>query len=169
MIDIHFRVEGRAGRITLNRPAALNALTYEMALGIEGAIDEWRSADIDHHFAGATLGDIESSLQSDASEFAIETLEVLSQRAPLAMACRMEIIRRLRGVDSIQPALEQEFRFTHRAVAQGDFIEGIRAAIIDKDRSPKWVHRAIGDLTNADVDEMLAPLGADALTWEEMT
>jgi enoyl-CoA hydratase len=42
MSDIHIRGEGRAGRITLTRPQALNALTYEMVRAIEEAIDGWR-------------------------------------------------------------------------------------------------------------------------------
>ena len=41
MSDVLIRREGRAGRITLNRPKALNALTYEMLTGIERALDSW--------------------------------------------------------------------------------------------------------------------------------
>jgi enoyl-CoA hydratase len=37
--------EGRAGRITLNRPQALNALTYDMCTRIEAALDAWASDD----------------------------------------------------------------------------------------------------------------------------
>jgi enoyl-CoA hydratase/carnithine racemase len=40
--DILIRVEGRAGRITLNRPQALNALTRDMVLAIHRALDAWR-------------------------------------------------------------------------------------------------------------------------------
>ena len=36
---------GRAGRITMNNPKALNALTYEMSLGLEDAMDAWRGDD----------------------------------------------------------------------------------------------------------------------------
>ena len=39
MTDISIRIEGRAGRITLQRPKALNALTYDMVLAIETALD----------------------------------------------------------------------------------------------------------------------------------
>ncbi len=42
MTDISIRITGRAGRITLNRPKALNAMTYEMCLAIEDAFDRWR-------------------------------------------------------------------------------------------------------------------------------
>lgn len=40
--DILIRKAGRAGRITLNRPQALNALSHAMALGVEAALDAWR-------------------------------------------------------------------------------------------------------------------------------
>ncbi len=125
--------------------------------------------EIDKHFAGATLGDIERSLLSEDSAFTRATLKALRRNAPLAMGCSVQIVRRLRSAGSIRQALDQEYRFTHRAVAQGDFIEGIRAAIIDKDRSPKWAHAAIADLTAAEVTAMLMPLGADALIWEDST
>jgi len=42
MNDIRTRIEGRAGRITFSRPAALNALSHPMALAIEAALDAWR-------------------------------------------------------------------------------------------------------------------------------
>ncbi|MBP7001251.1 enoyl-CoA hydratase/isomerase family protein [Amaricoccus sp.] len=40
--DVLIGKEGRAGRITMNRPKALNALTHEMDLVIERALEEWR-------------------------------------------------------------------------------------------------------------------------------
>lgn len=42
MSDVIVRVEGVAGRITLNRPQALNALTHAMVREIHRALDEWR-------------------------------------------------------------------------------------------------------------------------------
>ncbi|MGA1614301.1 MAG: enoyl-CoA hydratase/isomerase family protein, partial [Lutimaribacter sp.] len=41
MSDILIRSSGHAGRITLNRPQALNALTYEMAMQIDAALQAW--------------------------------------------------------------------------------------------------------------------------------
>ena len=41
MNEILVRKEGRAGRITLQRPKALNALTEGMLKAIEAALDEW--------------------------------------------------------------------------------------------------------------------------------
>ena len=41
MSDIDVRVTGRAGRITFTRPAALNAMTYEMCMAIDAAMRAW--------------------------------------------------------------------------------------------------------------------------------
>jgi hypothetical protein len=45
MTDLHIRREGRAGRITLDRPQALNALSYEMCREIDAALRRWASDD----------------------------------------------------------------------------------------------------------------------------
>ena len=62
-----------------------------------------------------------------------------------------------------------EYRFTFRAMEHGDFLEGIRAAIIDKDRRPNWRHAGPEDVTPLEVARMLMPLGADRLSFEETT
>ncbi len=82
------------------------------------------------------------------------------------MGCTLEIIHRVRGIDSIRPALEQEYRFTYRAMQDGDFLEGIRAQIIDKDRNPRWKHD-LNTLPAAAVSQMLMPLGEAKLTFEK--
>jgi enoyl-CoA hydratase/carnithine racemase len=41
MTGVRIRVEGRAGRVTLARPEALNALNYEMVRAIDGALTGW--------------------------------------------------------------------------------------------------------------------------------
>jgi enoyl-CoA hydratase len=64
-------------------------------------------------------------------------------------------------------ALELEYRFTYRSMEHGDFIEGIRAAIIDKDRNPRWRHDSAEAVSVMEVSKMLMPLGAQALTFEE--
>ncbi|MGC9368723.1 MAG: enoyl-CoA hydratase/isomerase family protein [Paracoccaceae bacterium] len=122
---------------------------------------------INTHFGGETFGDILRALKNDDSDFATETLKVLGRNSPLSMACTVEMLHRLRGTDDIRRALELEYRFTHRAMEQADFLEGIRAAIIDKDRNPKWQHASLDDVAAIEVTRMLLPLGADALKLEE--
>ena len=79
------------------------------------------------------------------------------------------MIRRLRGHASMRAALALEYRFTFRSMEHADFLEGIRAAIIDKDRNPRWRHPGPEAVTAEEVDRMLAPLGRDELTFGEET
>ena len=132
----------------------------------EGTLPGWQ-AEIDAHFGADTLGDILRGLPKDPGPAMTEALKAVKRNAPLAMACCIQIVRRVRGAPGIARALDQEFRYTFRSVAQGDFIEGIRAAIIDRDRRPRWAHTHWTDLKDAEVTQMLLPLGRDALQLEE--
>jgi enoyl-CoA hydratase len=96
--------------------------------------------EIDRHFASHDLATILASLQADGSAFAQEALAALGRNSPLAVACTLEMLHRLGPTPGIAEALAMEFRFTSRAMEHGDFLEGIRAAIIDKDRTPRWRH-----------------------------
>ena len=79
------------------------------------------------------------------------------------MACALHIIDHNRGSSGgLHEALNWEYRFTARSMEFGDFIEGIRAAIIDKDRNPNWKHAITGVPTDA-IERMLAPLGKNEL------
>ncbi len=86
-----------------------------------------------------------------------DAAKALDRNAPLSMACTLEILARVRAAPTMANALGQEYRFTARAMEHGDFLEGIRAAIIDKDRNPRWKH-VLGGVTEAQVHAMLAPL-----------
>ena len=48
-----------------------------------------------------------------------------------------------------------------------DFYEGIRALIIDKDKSPSWRHESARDVRLAEVTAMLMPLGKNTLSLED--
>ncbi|WP_298290776.1 enoyl-CoA hydratase/isomerase family protein [uncultured Litoreibacter sp.] len=125
--------------------------------------------DIDTHFKGEDLGDIQRNLRAASDPFAEQALKAITRNAPLAMACTLQIVRRLRSATSIRQALDMEFRYTYRAMEQGDFIEGIRAAIIDRDRQPNWAHAAPDQVPPVDVANMLKPLKDAALNWENMS
>ncbi len=96
---------------------------------------------IDRLFSAPDLTGVLTALRSDTGDFAGDTLKAMGRTSPLSMACTIEILNRLqKGPMTIRTALELEYRFTYRAMEHGDFLEGIRAAIIDKDRAPRWKH-----------------------------
>lgn len=123
-------------------------------------------SDINEHFGGETLRDILNSLDHGSGEWAAKTRAHLDRLCPISMACTVELVHRARGLDGIDQALRQEYRFGHRIVEKGDLQEGIRATIIDKDKSPKWRHARPEDVTPAEVSAMLRPLGDDELKLE---
>ncbi|MEP2531013.1 enoyl-CoA hydratase/isomerase family protein [Shimia sp.] len=125
-----------------------------------------QASNIDASFGGESLRDIVNALRVGTSDFAAESLKKLSRNSPLAMGCALEIIHRARAADNFRTALDREYRFTYRAMEHGDFLEGIRAQIIDKDRNPQWKH-AIDALPDVAVSQMLLPLGSAALTFEK--
>ncbi|WP_347918441.1 enoyl-CoA hydratase/isomerase family protein [Paracoccus marcusii] len=110
-------------------------------------------------FGGRTLADITAALQEAGDD---ESLEALRRNSPLSMAAGLAMVRAARGDDCMQQSLSREYRFTARATAESDFLEGVRAQIIDKDRKPVWRRDASDDTLRA----MLAPLGDDELQWE---
>ncbi|NNJ67684.1 MAG: enoyl-CoA hydratase/isomerase family protein [Boseongicola sp.] len=128
---------------------------------------EAQYAEINTFFDGERLRDTLIMLRASDSDFARETLKRLERNAPLATCGAMELVHRARVRDRIDEALRGEFRFAYRLAEQGDFQEGIRAAIIDRDRAPKWAHAAPEDPTATEVAAMLLPLGAEELSLEE--
>ena len=116
---------------------------------------------LDRLFSGESLRDVVSDLGNSDAEEAREAEKLMARNSPLAMACAIELIHRARGSDTIETALRNEYRFTARSMEHGDFIEGIRAAIIDKDRAPNWRHAGPLKVPAVDVANMLRPLGVD--------
>lgn len=92
-----------------------------------------------------------------------EALAAMRRASPLSLAAALAIIRAARGDRRIEEALSREYRFTSRASEHADFLEGIRAQLIDRDRAPRWSAPA----DRAAVEAMLAPLGAGELRWED--
>ncbi len=130
----------------------------------QGQLD-LQQTEIDALFDGEALGDILNQLRASDSDFAAGALKALGRASPLSAACTVEIVHRLRTASlTIRKALEMEYRFTHRAMEHGDFLEGIRAQIIDKDRQPNWQY-ADGTVPATAVAAMLQPLGPETLTF----
>jgi len=98
-------------------------------------------------------------LAAAQDEWASKSLTMISRNAPLALVATFTAIRRARSFTSLEEALALEFNYAHRAIAGHDFLEGIRAMVIDKDRKPKWQPSRLDDVTAEMVDDMFSSLG----------
>ena len=125
----------------------------------DGALLSLR-AQVDEVFGKATLTDILHALPDN--EWGAAAKKAIRAASPLSAACTIELVRRARASGDIRTALRQEYRFTSRSASEGDFIEGIRAVIIDKDKTPRWRHTDVEDVTPETVEAMLSePPGGD--------
>ena len=104
------------------------------------------------------------SARLETTDWGHEILRGIRRNCPLSMACALALVRAARAEGGVEAALRREYRFTFRAASQGELLEGIRAAVIDKDRAPVW-RDSIGSLRAEEVAAMLAPLGAEELTF----
>ena len=124
---------------------------------------------INRHFSADTALDVIRSLEADPSDWAQQSAKLIRRSCPLSVACALELIRRVRKVETMEEALALEYRFTARSMSDGEFIEGIRAQIIDKDRNPKWQTGSLEEITDSQVEAMLAPLGDMELKFAPKT
>ncbi|WP_370244219.1 enoyl-CoA hydratase/isomerase family protein [Salipiger sp.] len=115
--------------------------------------------EIDQLFASDSLPEIKAARDGAQGEIAERAAKAVGRNAPLSMALTLAMLARLRaGEADIRSALKQEYRVSHRIVEEGEFLEGVRAQIIDKDRNPHW-RLSIEEVTEDRIAAMLAPLG----------
>ncbi|MDP4005485.1 enoyl-CoA hydratase/isomerase family protein [Methylobacterium sp. NEAU K] len=93
---------------------------------------------IDRCFAFDMVDEILSALDADGSDFAAATRRTLLTKAPSSLVLTLCLLRLGRGASNLEACLEREFHASLALLTEGDFREGIRAAVIDKDRSPRW-------------------------------
>ncbi|KAF0674782.1 enoyl-CoA hydratase/isomerase family protein [Profundibacterium mesophilum] len=124
---------------------------------------------IDRTFGGTDIAAIRGALHGMGMDdpFAEEALAGLSRASPLSAAVALALVRRSGAAPGLVQALELEFRATYRLLETGDFVEGIRAMIIDKDRKPNWRHADAAQVSGEEVASYLAPLGPEGLELPE--
>lgn len=111
---------------------------------------------INRHFEQETVLECVQSLERDKSSIARRAATKIRKACPLAVATTFSLIRHVRAQDSILDALAAEYRVVNWIIANGDFVEGIRAQIIEKDKSPNWKFGSLEDVPDSLVAEILA-------------
>jgi enoyl-CoA hydratase len=69
----------------------------------------------------------------------------------------LRLLRQARASHNLDACLAMEFAATHAVLKSPDFYEGIRAAVIDKDRRPKWAPATLAEVEPAVIDSFFEP------------
>src|SRR3954447_18520380 len=124
---------------------------------------------IDRWFAHDRMEDIFAALERDGSELAQSTLKTLNEKSPRGMVVTLKLLRLARASSSLEECLVREYRAALQVFASDDFREGVRAAVIDKDRNPKWSPPRIEDVTPDMQAPYFAEIGDDELKFPKIS
>ena len=111
---------------------------------------------IDRCFAGETIEEILAALDAEGGDWASEAASTLRKRSPLALKVALRQLRRAGTLDFDQ-AMVMEYRLARHFMTGHDFFEGVRAAVIDKDRNPAWRPATLAEVNDELVESYFAP------------
>ncbi|MGO4956286.1 enoyl-CoA hydratase/isomerase family protein [Luteococcus sp. Sow4_B9] len=101
---------------------------------------------IDECFTGDDAAQILERLEAHSEPRARECAELVRQKSPWSVCVALEAIRRAGGMSSVDEVLAQDLALARNFVADSDFVEGVRAQLVDKDRNPQWRHARVEDV-----------------------
>jgi len=110
---------------------------------------------IDRCFGADNMTEIMRRLEEDGSAFARQTAETLRRMSPSSLEWSLKLLRL--GEDrTLRQCLDAELRATRTITPYREFIEGVRAMVVDKDRQPKWQPARIEDVDPKEIDALLS-------------
>lgn len=112
---------------------------------------EW----IDACYAGGDAAVIAARLAEHSSEAARQAGRRLATMSPISVAVTLRALRRAASM-TLPEVLTQDLTLAMAFAAHPDFVEGVRAQVVDKDRAPRWRHASVAQVTAPEVDAFFA-------------
>jgi enoyl-CoA hydratase len=111
-------------------------------------------------FSGNTIAEILEALSTCDNEDAIAARDIMLKASPTSLKVALRNMREAAKFSRVEQSFQQDYRIALACIAGHDFIEGIRAAIVDKDRNPAWSPARLEDVTDDIVDRHFKSVGA---------
>jgi len=116
---------------------------------------------IDRCFAHDDIDRILAALDGEADAFAATIAATIRTMSPTSVKLTLAEMRRGRSQD-FDECMRMEYRMTQAVLAGHDFYEGIRAQLVDKDRSPRWAPASLDAVDDDTIAScFLAPAQGD--------
>jgi enoyl-CoA hydratase len=128
---------------------------------------EGHEKDIARHFASDRLEDILASLTSDDSEWAAKELATLHTKSPQTLKVALHQLAQGATMPDFAANMAMEYRIAARVLMLPDFVEGVRAVIVDKDNAPHWNPATPEGVTDELIAAIFAPL-SPAQEWKPL-
>jgi len=123
--------------------------------GTLGAARGW----IDECYAGGDVVAMVARLaRHPAAEARAAAAEILG-KSPISLKQTLRLLRQARELPDLAGCLAVEYRVAVQFTATADFLEGVRAAIIDKDRAPRWSVANLEQVTDDLLDRLFPTQG----------
>ncbi|GHJ43076.1 putative enoyl-CoA hydratase [Catellatospora sp. TT07R-123] len=116
---------------------------------------------IDRCYDADSVPEILDRLRSDPAAGARAAAREIAAKSPTALTVTLRSLRTAARLPSLEAALEQEYRLSAAMLTSADFAEGVRAQVIDKDRSPRWQPASLADVDAAAITGYFAPTADD--------
>jgi enoyl-CoA hydratase len=116
---------------------------------------------INRLFAADIYEDILATLDADKSDWATKTRDILTAKSPQTCKVALRQLQQGAAMPDFAAQMKQEYAIGARVVQMHDFIEGVRALIIDKDNAPVWNPATPEQVTDEWIDAIFAPLPAN--------
>jgi enoyl-CoA hydratase len=116
---------------------------------------------ITRNFASDELEEIEAALESDEGDWARSELATIRAKSPLSCKVSLRLLADGAARRSFADEMMAEFALAAHVVRTHDFLEGVRALLIDKDNAPKWDPPTPEEVTDEMVDKLFDPLPTD--------
>jgi enoyl-CoA hydratase len=111
---------------------------------------------IDSAFGGAdTVAGIITALRARPESEAHTAADAIGKASPTSVTVTLAAIRSAHKLPTLEACLKQELGVSLGFLSHPDFVEGVRAQVVDKDRCPAWSPSALADVSPDDVAQFL--------------
>ncbi len=141
-------------------PALLDALVADGPAVLAGAAQpppDGPAAALDlSAFAADSVPGILARLAAIDTDWARDTLATLRHVSPSSLLWTFELLRR-GAARTLEQCLDAELALTRHATRHPDFSEGVRAMLVDKDRTPRWSPPRLEDVDPDSIAVLFRP------------
>jgi enoyl-CoA hydratase len=139
-------------------PTEIEEILGELGAPVPEAKIVTHEEDINRLFESDRLEDIYAVLESEGGIWGAATLATLRTKSPQTMKVSLRLLKEGRQMVDFAAEMAQEYAVGARVVVRHDFLEGVRAVIVDKDNAPVWDPDTPEGVTDDLIDTIFAPL-----------